>query len=69
MVWKKVVRVTVAACPKCGNRAFDFEPGHDMDDPEAVVRCGRCGHVCRVDEFMRPIAPDEQSNSIDGQTP
>jgi hypothetical protein len=34
MTWKKIVRlVAVSACPKCGNPAFDLEPGYDIDDP------------------------------------
>lgn len=68
MAWKKVVRVVaVSACPKCGNSGFDFEPGHDMDDPEAMVRCGRCGYVCRIDEFTRPVATSQQDDILQGK--
>jgi transcription initiation factor TFIIIB Brf1 subunit/transcription initiation factor TFIIB len=61
MVWKKIVEiVAVSACPKCGNRGFDLEPGSDMEDPRANVKCGKCGYVCQADEFMRPVLPDER---------
>jgi hypothetical protein len=47
MAWKKIAEtVGVSACLVCGNPAFDFVPGADMDDPQALVRCGKCGHVC-----------------------
>ncbi len=55
-VWKKVVQVVaVSACPKCGNRAFDPEPGTNIDDPQGLVRCGKCGYVCLSSEFMKPV--------------
>jgi hypothetical protein len=58
-VWQKVVRVTsVSACPQCGNGAFDLEPGSDIDDEHATVRCGRCGFVCSMVEFSRPVETD-----------
>jgi hypothetical protein len=60
MVWKKIVRVTaVSACPKCGNNAFDFGPGADIDDPHAIVKCGACGHICPASEFARRIVHSE----------
>jgi hypothetical protein len=56
--WKKIVQVTaISACPKCGNRGFDLEPGGDIDDPRAMVKCGKCGHVCPADEFSRAVDP------------
>jgi predicted nucleic-acid-binding Zn-ribbon protein len=56
MTWKKVVRVTaVSACPKCGNPAFDPEPGSDLDDPHALVKCGKCGWIGPVDKFVKPV--------------
>jgi ribosomal protein S27AE len=61
MVWKKIVQVTgVSACPRCGNGAFDFEPGECMDDPDAKVKCGQCGYVCSGSEFIRRVDPDQQ---------
>jgi ferredoxin len=55
-VWKKVVQLVAAsACPKCGNQAFDPEPGTGRNDPQGMVRCGKCGYVCPVDEFMKPV--------------
>jgi uncharacterized Zn finger protein len=54
MTWKKVVKlVAVSACPICGNRGFDLEPGADIDDLRAMVRCGKCGHVCPAYQFMK----------------
>jgi hypothetical protein len=54
--WKKVVQlVGVSACPRCGNHAFDYEPGTDIDDPNGLVRCGKCGHVCPGGEFLRRL--------------
>ena len=55
-VWKKVVQViAVSECPKCGSRAFDLEPGTNIDDPQGLVRCGKCSYVCPSNEFMRPV--------------
>jgi ferredoxin len=55
-VWKKVVQVVaVSECPKCGNRAFDLEPGTTIDNPQGLVRCGKCSYVCPSNEFMRPV--------------
>jgi rubredoxin len=60
MVWKKIVeRVAVSACPVCGNGGFNFEPDADIDDPHAMVKCGKCGFVYRVDEGMRLVAPKD----------
>jgi hypothetical protein len=54
--WKKVVQlVAVSACPKCSNSAFDPEPETNIDDPNGLVRCGKCGYVCAGSEFMRPV--------------
>jgi uncharacterized Zn finger protein len=62
MIWKKIVRiVAVSACPKCGNGGFDIEPGYDIDDYEAMVRCGACGYVCRSPEFSRPVTPTPET--------
>jgi hypothetical protein len=56
MTWKKVVKVAgLSGCPVCGNPAFDFEPCADIDDPHAMVRCGKCKHVCPVDQFIKPV--------------
>lgn len=56
MARKKIVEVTaISACLKCGNPAFDLEPGQDLDDPGARVRCGKCGHVGTEGEFLRTI--------------
>ena len=56
MVWKKVVQVVaVSECPKCGNRAFDHEPETTIDDPQGLVRCGKCSYVCPSSEFVRPV--------------
>jgi uncharacterized Zn finger protein len=57
MAWKKVVMVVaVSACPVCGNGGFDLESGADIDDPHALVRCGKCGHVCTADQFSKSVA-------------
>ena len=45
----------VSECPKCGNRAFDLEPGTTIDNPQGLVRCGKCSYVCPSNEFMRPV--------------
>jgi ferredoxin len=64
MTWKKVVRVVgVSVCPVCGNPAFNFEPGADVDDPHALVRCGKCGHVCTADQFHKPVAESNEAGS------
>lgn len=43
MAWEKIVKVVaVSACPVCGNGGFDFELGADIDDAQAMVRCGKC---------------------------
>jgi ferredoxin len=56
MTWKKVVKVVgVSECPVCGNPAFDFEPNADIDDPRALVRCGKCGRVCPADQFIKSV--------------
>jgi hypothetical protein len=61
MALRKIVRaVAISACPKCGNRGFDLQPGADLDDPSAEVKCGACGHVCPADRFMRPLADHER---------
>ena len=60
MLWKKVVKVVgVSECPVCGNRAFDFEPGAAIDDPHAMVRCGKCKRVCPVDQFIKLVPESE----------
>jgi hypothetical protein len=67
MAWEKIVQlVAVSACPECGNRGFDVEPGYDMRDEDAMVHCEKCGHVCHILKFMRrvnsgtpPAGPEE----------
>jgi ferredoxin len=55
MAWEKVAKVVaVSACPVCGNDGLDFERGVDIDDPQAIVRCGKCGHLCPADKFIKP---------------
>jgi ribosomal protein S27AE len=65
MVWKKIVKVfALSACPKCGNNGFDAQPGTDLDhldDPQAKVKCGRCGYICTANEFMRRVDSGEQT--------
>ena len=62
MAWEKIVRVVaVSACPKCGNGGFDLMPGEDIDDPKALLKCGRCGHVCSSDKAMRRVPPSDQT--------
>jgi hypothetical protein len=57
---KKVVEVVgVSACPVCDNGAFDLEPGADIDDPHALVRCGKCGHICPADQFVKAVRESE----------
>lgn len=52
MAWIRVVeRTGYAVCPKCGNPGFDLEPGEDIDDVDAKIRCGKCGYVCPADEW------------------
>jgi hypothetical protein len=61
MTWRKIVQaVAVSACPECGNAAFDLEPGEDLDDPNAKVKCGACGFVCSADKFMRSLGDHER---------
>ncbi len=56
MAWEKVVqRVALSGCPNCGNRGFDLEPEQDIDDLEAVVRCGKCGHVSHLSQFTKRV--------------
>lgn len=56
MTWKKIVRrVPLSGCPNCGNGGFDLEPGEDLEDYEALVRCGNCGHVCRLNQVTQPV--------------
>jgi hypothetical protein len=62
MAWEKVVKVVaMSACPICGNGGFNFEPDADIDDPQAMVRCGKCRHVCQAEKFIKPVsgAPTE----------
>jgi ferredoxin len=62
MVWEKIVRiVAVGKCPRCGNGGFDLEPGEDLDDLHALVRCGACGHVCPLDHFISPVDGDPKA--------
>ena len=65
MVCKKIVKViAVSACPKCGNNSFDPEQGTDLDhldDPQAKVKCCRCGYICAANEFMRRVNSREQT--------
>jgi ribosomal protein S27AE len=61
--WKKIVQVVaVSACPKCGNSGFDLEPGADIDDPHARIRCGKCGYVDQAAKFMKPVNPTDNPN-------
>jgi hypothetical protein len=47
MAWNKVVKVVaVSACPVCGNGGFNFEPGADIDDPQAM-------NAASADTFLR----------------
>lgn len=63
MAWEKIVQlVAVGACPRCDNRGFDFEPGANMDDPAAMVRCGACGYVCPASEFVRAVEQPKDNN-------
>jgi uncharacterized Zn finger protein len=65
MVWEKIVQViAVSSCPKCGNPAFDYEPGSDKDDERAMVRCGACGHICPGSEFMRPVDANAPNGAV-----
>ncbi|ESZ13468.1 hypothetical protein X735_19370 [Mesorhizobium sp. L2C085B000] len=51
MAWIKVVqRIGFIVCPKCENRGFELQPGEDIDNASAKIRCGRCGYVCSADE-------------------
>jgi hypothetical protein len=75
MTWEKIVRVVgVSACPVCGNGGFDLEPGADVDDQHVPVRCGKCGHVCPADQFMKsvadsnPASPDFKSRPLGSET-
>ena len=59
-MWTKIVRVVArSACPVCENGSFQLEPGEDLDDINPMVKCARCGHVARSDDFRRPIKHDE----------
>jgi len=58
MAWKKVVQlVALSTCPKCGNHGFDPEPGQNLENPHALVKCGACGHVCEAQQIMREVNP------------
>jgi hypothetical protein len=60
---KKVLKlVGVSGCPVCDDRTFDFEPGADPDDFQAMVRCTKCGHVCQLDQFMKWV-PDSNGTT------
>lgn len=60
MVWTKIVRVvSYSACPICDNGGFELEPGEHMDDLNPLVKCVRCGHVARTDDFRRPVRREE----------
>ncbi|CDX55890.1 hypothetical protein MPL3365_210118 [Mesorhizobium plurifarium] len=52
MAWIKVARRTgFAVCPMCGNRGFDLEPGEDVHDENAKIKCGNCAYVCSANEW------------------
>ena len=58
MALEKIVRlVAISACPGCRNPGFDLESGADVDDYEAMVRCGACGYVCPANEFTHASGP------------
>ena len=41
---------------------FDLEPGEDIDDQNARVRCGKCGYVCAGGAFMRSVPRNSSRN-------
>ncbi len=64
MAWKKIVEVVaVSACPVCGNAGFDFEPGADIDDPEALIKCGEYGHACQIGKFSNRVPDPKKDQS------
>jgi uncharacterized Zn finger protein len=59
-MWTKIVRaVAHSACPICENGSFQLEPGEDLDGTNPLVKCARCGHVARSEEFRRTVEHDE----------
>lgn len=59
-MWTKIVRpVSYSACPICDSVGFNLEPGEDLDDPDPLVNCGRCGHAARLADFRRPVKREE----------
>lgn len=59
-MWTKVARaVAYSACPRCENGSFKLEPGEELDAINPLVKCSRCAHVARSDDFRRPIVHEE----------